>query len=155
MGANFQIDSLDKKILSMLTKNARIPFLEIARECKVSGAAVHQRVQRLLRLGIIKGSEYIVDPKKIGYQTCAYIGIFLENAGMFKNVREQLVKIPEIVQCHYTTGVYSLFVKVYAKNNDHLRSILADHLQSIHGISRTETFISLEENFNRQIPLGE
>lgn len=153
MAFTFQIDSLDRKIISLLTANARIPFLEVARECKISGAAVHQRVQRLTRLGILTGSEYILDAKKMGFNTCAYIGIFLENAGMFKHVVEKLKNIPEITQCHYTTGVYSIFIKVYARDNDHLRVVLTDHLQAIPGISRTETFISLEESFSRQLPV--
>jgi Lrp/AsnC family transcriptional regulator, regulator for asnA, asnC and gidA len=150
---NFQIDIIDKKILSLLSKNARIPFLEIARECHVSGSAIHQRVQRLTRLGLISGTEYVYDTKKLGYETCAYVGIFLEKAGLFKTVVQELEKIPEIVECHYTTGNYSLYIKVYAKNNNHLREILADRIQNIAGISRTETFISLEEQFRRQLPL--
>ena len=153
MNKNFQIDSLDQKILKLLVKNARIPFLEIARECKISGAAVHQRVQRLQRLGILKGSEYIIDAIRMGYNTCAYIGVFLDNAGMFKHVVDGLKKISEITEIHYTTGQYSIFIKVYAKNNDHLRLVLSDELQTIPGVSRTETFISLEEIINRQVPI--
>ncbi len=153
--SNSLIDSLDRKILSILTKNARIPFLEVARECNVSGAAIHQRVQRLTKLGIIAGSQFIVDPKKLGYHTCAYIGIFLDNAGLFPDVSERLLKIPEIIQCHYTTGQYAMFIKVYAKDNEHLRQVLADKIQSINGIMRTETFISLDVMVNRQLPILE
>ena len=149
----FQIDSLDKTILLMLSKNARVPFLEIARECHVSGSAIHQRVQRLTRLGLISGTEYVFDPKRLGYETCAYIGIFLEKASLYKLVVAELEKIPEIVECHYTTGNYSIFIKIYAKNNEHLRNILTEYLQAIPGISRTETFISLEESFRRQLPV--
>ena len=152
MAEKFQIDSLDRKILSMICANARIPYLEVARECGISGAAVHQRIQRLNRLGIVKGSEFILDPKIMGYHTCAFMGIFLERAGMFKSVVEQLNNIHEITECHYTTGNYSIFVKVYAYDNEHLKRIL-DKLQSIQGISRTETLISLEQSFNRQIPI--
>ena len=152
MAEKFQIDSLDRKILTMICANARIPYLEVARECGISGAAVHQRIQRLNRLGIVKGSEFILDPKTMGYHTCAFMGIFLERAGMFKSVMEQLKNITEITECHYTTGNYSIFVKVYAYDNEHLKRIL-DKLQSIQGISRTETLISLEQNFNRQIPI--
>jgi len=147
------IDSLDRKILSILTRNARMPFLEVARECHVSGAAIHQRVQRLTSLGIISGSEFIVDPKKLGYNTCAYVGIFLDNASLFPDVSEKILKIPEITQCHYTTGQYSMFIKVYAKNNDHLRHVLTDKIQSINGVLRTETFISLDAMVNRQLPI--
>ena len=152
MAEKFQIDSLDRKILTMICANARVPYLEVARECGISGAAVHQRIQRLNRLGIVKGSEFILDPKTMGYHTCAFMGIFLERAGMFKSVVDQLKRITEITECHYTTGNYSIFVKVYAYDNEHLKRIL-DKLQSIEGISRTETLISLEQSFNRQIPI--
>lgn len=147
------IDNLDKKILTIIQENARVPFLEVARECEVSGAAIHQRVQKLIKTGVIKGSEFTVDPKKIGYNTCAYIGIFLEKAGMYKDVVAELKKIPEIVQCDYTTGNYSIFVKIYTHDNHHLKNILADKLQSIKGISRTETFICLEESLSRHLPI--
>lgn len=155
MRNTFQIDNLDRKILSLLIKDARLPFLEVARECGVSGAAVHQRVQRLSRLGIITGSQFNLEPKRLGYHTCAYIGIFLDNAGISKYVAEKIVKIPEIVQCHYTTGEYALFIKVYAYDNEHLRKILGDKIQAIKGISRTETFISLDVLVERQLPVGE
>jgi Lrp/AsnC family transcriptional regulator for asnA, asnC and gidA len=102
-------------------------------------------------LGVITGSEFTVDPKKVGYSTCAYMGIFLEKAHMYKTVVKELKNIPEIVECHYTTGNYAIFIKVYTQDNEHLKNILADKLQSIVGISRTETFISLEEGFKRQI----
>ncbi|MBN1597363.1 MAG: Lrp/AsnC ligand binding domain-containing protein [Bacteroidales bacterium] len=150
-----QIDKLDRKILSILTRNARIPFLEVARECNVSGAAIHQRVQRLTKIGIISGSQFIVEPKKLGYHTCAYIGIFLDNAALFADVSERLFKIPEITQCHYTTGQYAMFVKVFAKDNEHLRKVLAEKIQAINGIMRTETFISLEVMVDRQLPIIE
>lgn len=153
MNKNYQIDSLDKKILSLLIRDARMPFLEVARECNVSGAAIHQRIQKLDKMGIISGSEYIIDPHKIGYHTCAYIGIYLEKASMYEDVVKELEKIPEITECNYTTGVYSIFIKIYAKTNDHLRSILVNQLQSIKGIARTETFISLEESFKRHLPI--
>lgn len=138
----------------MICANARIPFLEVARECSISGAAVHQRIQRLTRLGIVKGSQFILDPKIMGYHTCAFMGIFLEKASMFKSVVEQLDKIPEITECHYTTGDYSIFIKVYARDNEHLKFILVDKLQAIPGISRTDTLISLEQSFDRQIPVN-
>ena len=153
MENNLQIDSLDKKILSLITKNARIPFLEVARECNVSGAAIHQRIQRLMNIGVIKGSEFIINPGKIGYHTCAFMGIFLKKASLFDQVVEVLESIPQIVECHYTTGQYAIFIKIYAYNNEHLKSILHDKLQSISGISATETIISLEESFKRQLPI--
>ena len=148
------IDELDEKILKLITKNARIPFLEVARECGVSGAAIHQRVQRLLNIGVVSGSEFIVDPEKIGYNTCAYMGIYLEKAKYHIQVVKALRKIPEIVECHYTTGQYAIFIKVYAKNNEHLKSILSGRIQKINGIASTETFISLEESIKRTIPVS-
>jgi len=153
MEENLQIDTLDRKILSLITANARIPFLEVARECNVSGAAIHQRIQKLNRIGVITGSKFTIEPKKIGYKTCAYIGIFLEKASLYEDVLEDLRKIPEITQCHYTTGNYSIFIKIYTRDNEHLKKVLTDKLQSIPGIARTETFISLEEGFNRTIPI--
>jgi Lrp/AsnC family transcriptional regulator for asnA, asnC and gidA len=153
--ANLHIDKLDRKILAILTKNARIPFLEVARECNVSGAAIHQRVQRLIKTGVISGSQFVVEPKKLGYHTCAYIGIFLDNATFFNDVSDKLLKVPEITQCHYTTGQYAMFVKVYAKDNEHLRKVLAEKIQAINGIMRTETFISLEVMVDRQLPVLE
>lgn len=149
------IDELDRKILSFVMKDARTPFMEIARECGVSGAAVHQRVQRLVNMGVVIGSEFLVDPSKIGYQTCAYIGIFLKEASYYDDVVVALKNIPQVVECHYTTGRYAIFIKLYAKSNAHMKHILADHLQKIPGISATETIISLEESFKRQISAEE
>ncbi len=148
-----QIDNLDKKILSFVTQNARVPFLEVARECNVSGAAIHQRIQRLTNIGVIKGSEFIVDPAAIGYHTCAFVGIFLREASMFNKVVKQLNTIPQVVECHYTTGKYAMFIKIYAKSNEHLKDILHDQLQAIDGIASTETIISLDESFKRQFPI--
>ena len=153
MSPAYTIDKLDRKILALISKNARIPYLEVARECNVSGAAIHQRIQRLFDHGIITGSEFIIDYKKIGYSTYAFMGVYLEKASYFKNVMNELEKIPEIIECHYTTGNYSIFVKILTKNNDHLKDIIADKLQSINGISRTESFISLEERIKRQLPI--
>ncbi len=137
----------------MITHNARIPFLEVARECKVSGAAIHQRIQRLMNMGVIKGSEFIINPSKIGYHTCAFMGIFLKKASLFDNVVKMLEEIPEVVECHYTTGEYAMFIKIFAKSNEHLKHILHDRLQNIPGISSTETIISLDESFKRQLPI--
>jgi Lrp/AsnC family transcriptional regulator for asnA, asnC and gidA len=153
MESNLHIDSLDRKILSMITHNARIPFLEVARECKVSGAAIHQRIQRLMNMGVIKGSEFIIDPTKIGYHTCAFMGVFLKKASLFDKVVKMLEEIPEVVECHYTTGEYAMFIKVFARSNEHLKRILHDNLQNIPGIASTETIISLDESFKRQLPI--
>jgi Lrp/AsnC family transcriptional regulator, regulator for asnA, asnC and gidA len=148
-----EIDALDEKILRLITKNARIPFLEVARECGVSGAAIHQRVQRLLNLGVVSGSEFILNPLKLGYNTTAYMGIYLEKAKYHSKVVEQLVKIPEVVECHYTTGQYAIFIKVLTKTNKHLKKLIDEYFQEIEGIARTETFISLEMEFKRQVEL--
>ncbi|HEY3370476.1 MAG TPA: Lrp/AsnC ligand binding domain-containing protein [Prolixibacteraceae bacterium] len=147
------IDELDEKILKLITKNARIPFLEVARECGVSGAAIHQRVQRLLNLGVVSGSEFLVNPQKMGYFTCAYMGIHLEKAKYHQQVVAELTKIPEVVECHYVTGSYAIFIKVQTKTNKHLKKLIDEDLQEIEGIARTETFISLEMEFKRQVPI--
>lgn len=147
-----QIDKLDEKILQMISLDARVPFLEVARECNVSGAAIHQRIQKLTNLGIIKGSEYIIDANKIGYQTCSYVGIFLKDPGQFRYVVNELLKIPEVVECHYTTGQYDMFIKIYARNNKHMLSIIHEKLQPL-GLSRTETLISFNEAFRRNVPI--
>ncbi|NDW13398.1 AsnC family transcriptional regulator [Bacteroides sp. 214] len=147
-----QLDELDEQILQMIAGNARIPFLEVARACNVSGAAIHQRVQKLTSLGILKGSEYIIDAEKIGYETCAYIGIYLREPESFNDVIAALKRIPEVVECHYTTGKYDMFIKIYARNNHHLLSIIHDKLQPL-GLSRTETLISFHNEIRRQIPI--
>ncbi|MBQ7851886.1 MAG: Lrp/AsnC ligand binding domain-containing protein [Muribaculaceae bacterium] len=147
-----QLDSLDSKILSMLANNARKPFLEIARECDVSGAAIHQRIQKLTAIGVVQGSEMLIDPAAVGYETCAYIGFFLKDPSQFNNVVEELKKIPEVVECHFTTGQYDMFIKIYARNNDHLLQIIHNKLQHL-GLARTESLISFKEVFKRQIPI--
>ena len=150
----YQLDELDKQILRMIAANARIPFLEVARACNVSGAAIHQRVQRLTNLGILIGTGYFMDPSKIGYETCAYIGLNLKNPTEFDKVMEEVQKIPEIVECHYTSGPYDLFVKIYARNNSHLLSIIHNRLQPL-GLSHTETIISFKETRQQQVPVPE
>lgn len=147
-----QLDYLDEAILKLIASNARIPFLEVARECGVSGAAIHQRIQKLTNLGILKGSEFVLDSEKIGYETCAYMGLYLKDPEQFDTVFEGLKRIPEVVECHYTTGQYDMFIKVYAKNNHHLLSIIHDKLQPL-GLSRSETIISFHEAFKRQMPI--
>ncbi|MDR1859425.1 MAG: Lrp/AsnC ligand binding domain-containing protein [Bacteroidales bacterium] len=148
-----ELDSLDHKILTLITRNARMPFLEVARACGVSGAAVHQRVQRMASLGVIAGSEFVVNPEKLGYNTCAYMGIYLEKAKYHTRVAEALMKIPEVVECHYVTGQYAIFIKLLTKTNQHLKQIIDEGLQDIEGIVRTETFISLGMDFRRQVPI--
>jgi len=149
---NYRLDSLDEQILSLIANNARIPFLEVARECNVSGAAIHQRIQKLVNMGVIKGSEFVLDPEKVGYETCAYVGIYLKDPSTFDSVLNALKAIPEVVECHFTTGKYDMFIKLYARNNHHLLSIIHDQLQPL-GLSRTETLISFNEAIKRQMPI--
>lgn len=149
-----KIDNLDKKILEIITGNARIPFKDVAGVCGVSRAAIHQRVQRLIDLGVIVGSGYHVEPKTLGYSTCTYVGITLERGSMYKRVVEKLNHIPEVVECHFTTGPYTMLVKLYACDNTHLMDLLNNQLQEIPGVISTETLISLEQSINKEIPIG-
>lgn len=147
------LDQLDLNILKNLSINARKPYLEIARECGVSGAAIHQRIQRLTQIGIIKGSECLIDPAAVGYDTCAYVGLYLRDPAQYNSVVTALEKMPELVECHYTTGQYDIFVKLYARNNDHLLHIL-QKIQAL-GFARTETLISFKQIFKRQMQINE
>ena len=147
-----RLDSLDKKILGMIAQDARVPFLEVARACNVSGAAIHQRIQKLTSMGILRGSKFIIDPEKIGYETCAYIGLNLKNPESFDEVLNKLKEIPEVVECHYTTGDFDMFIKIYAINNHHLLEIIHDKLQPL-GLSRSETIISFNAAIDRQLSL--
>lgn len=148
------LDTLDEKILSLVATDARIPYMEVARHCNVSGAAIHQRIQKLIQTGVIKGSQYVLDPEKIGYGTCAFMGLFLKDPSDFDRVLEALKQIPEVVECHYTTGDYDIFIKLYARDNAHLLSIIHDKLQPM-GIQRSETIISFNEAFRRQLPIAQ
>ena len=150
--AQHNLDALDKKILRLIADDARMPFLEVARACNVSGAAIHQRIQKLTNLGVLKGSQFIINPEKIGYETCAYIGLYLKDPGQFDFVVEELKKIPEVVECHYTTGGFDMFIKIYALNNHHLLNIIHDKLQPL-GLSRSETIISFNAAIDRQLPV--
>lgn len=146
-----RIDNLDKRILNIIMKNARIASKDVAIECGVSRAAIHQRIQRLIEMKVITGSGYTVNPKSLGYNTCTYVGLTLEKGSMYRKVVQELEKIPEVVECHFTTGPYSLLIKAYARDNQHLMELLNDQIQHIQGVSGTETLISLEQSMNRQI----
>ena len=148
--AKTTLDAIDRKSLKFLIKNARTPFLEIARECGISGAAIHQRIRKLDESGVILGSRLLVDPRTLGFDVCAYIGIRLETPKELGQTLEELKKIPEIVECHFITGSYSLFAKLYCLDNDHLMKVI-ESLQIIPGISSTQTYISLKEAFQRQV----
>ena len=149
-----KIDKLDKKILAILSKNARIPFKDVAAECGVSRAAIHQRVQHLIETNVITGSGFDVNPLSLGYRTCTYVGINLEKGSMYKDVVKRLVAIPEIVECHFTTGSYTMLIKCYAKDNEQLMDLLNNKLQTIPGVVSTDTLISLEQSIKREIPVN-
>ncbi|NLZ74193.1 MAG: AsnC family transcriptional regulator [Bacteroidales bacterium] len=148
-----KIDKLDRQILDIISQNARIPFKDVAAQCGVSRAAIHQRVQRLIDLGVIVGSGYNVNPKTLGYTTCTYVGINLEKGSMYKRVVDELNKIPEVVECHFTTGTYTMLTKVYAQDNEHLMDLLNNKMQQIPGVIATETLISLEQSIKKEIPI--
>ena len=150
--AKEKLDRLDKQILKLVAADARIPFLEVARVCDVSGAAIHQRIQKLTNIGILKGSQFLIDPEKAGYETCAFIGLNLKNPEDFDQVLEELKKIPEVTECHYTTGNFDMFIKIYAQNNHHLLTIIHDKLQPL-GLSSSQTLISFHSAFERQLPV--
>ena len=148
-----KIDTLDKKILEIIMGNARIPSKDVAQVCSVSRAAIHQRIQRLIDEGVITGSGYNVNPKKLGYSTCTFIGLTLERGSMYRNVVPELLKIKEVTECHFTTGHYTMMIKVYARDNEHLMTLVNDRIQNIAGVAATETLISLEQSINRTLPI--
>tara|TARA_R110000796_G_scaffold250788_4_gene380671 strand:- start:24769 stop:25239 length:471 start_codon:yes stop_codon:yes gene_type:complete len=148
-----KIDGIDKKILRFLMSDARKPVLEIARKIGISGAAIHQRLRKLETSGLIAGSKFVINPKVLGYSTMAYVGIYLDKAMSNPVAVKELEKIPEVLECHYTTGNWSILIKVLCKDNEHLMQVLNNKIQQIGGVSRTETFISLEQQIERQITI--
>jgi Lrp/AsnC family transcriptional regulator for asnA, asnC and gidA len=146
-----KLDNLDKKILNIVMGNARIPSKDIAVQCGVSRAAIHQRIQRLIDMNVITGSGYQVDPHKLGFNTCTYVGVKLEKGSLYREAAAELCKITEVVECHFTTGPYSMLIKVYATDNGHLMQLLNDRIQQVPGVTETETLISLEQTLNRHI----
>lgn len=150
---NIQIDGIDKKILRALMADARTSVLEIARQVGISGAAIHQRLKKLEKSGLIAGSKFVINPKVLGYTTMAFVGIYLDKAVSNPQAVKQLKKIPEVLECHYTTGNWSILIKILCKDNAHLMQLLNTEIQSIAGVSRTETFISLDQQIERQIKI--
>lgn len=148
-----RIDNLDRRILEIILHNARMPSKDIAIECGVSRAAIHQRIQRMVDLGVITGSGYWVNPKELGYSTCTYIGVRLQRGAMYRNVVPELQKIPEVVECHFTTGPYTMLLKLYARDNAHLMELLNGKIQNIDGVTGTETLISLDHSIDRELPV--
>ncbi|MBO5699317.1 MAG: Lrp/AsnC ligand binding domain-containing protein [Bacteroidaceae bacterium] len=148
-----KLDLLDGKILEIISVDARVPLKEVADVCNVSRAAVHQRIQRLMDRGVIYGTGYNVVPKCLGYTTCTYVGIKLERGSMYKEVSKKLMDIPEIVECHFTTGPYTMLIKMYSHDNEHLMKQLNAQIQEIEGVLSTEALISLDQSFMRQLPV--
>lgn len=147
-----KIDKLDRKILEIISQNARIPFKDVAEVCGVSRAAIHQRVQKMVEMKVIIGSGYHINPKVLGYNTCTYIGVKLEKGSMYKDVVPEFEKIPEVIECHFTTGPYTMLIKLFARDNEHLMELLNSQIQEIPGVIATETLISLRQSFKREIP---
>ena len=148
-----EIDGIDKEILRYLMEDARKPILQIASKIGISGAAIHQRLRKLEQAGVISGSKFIVNNKVLGYSTMAFVGIYLEKASSNSEAEKELRKIPEVLECHYTTGNWSILIKIICRDNEHLMQLLNNKIQPIEGVSRTETFISLDQQIERQIQL--
>lgn len=146
MAKNLEIDNVDRKILALLIQDATLPYTEIAKKVYVSDGTVHVRMRKMREMGIIKGSQLIIDYGKLGWDITAFLGIYLDKSSLYNDAAEQLQSIPEIVEMHYTTGIYSVFVKIRCRDTKHLREVLHDKIQKVKGIQRTETFISLEES---------
>ena len=151
MKKEVEIDELDRQIIASLIRNAKRPYTDIAQELNVSGGTIHVRMKKLEDSGVVKGYNLDIDPSKLGYDISAFLGIYLDKSSLYHEVAQLLMEIPEIVNIHYTTGIYSIFAKIVCKDTSHLREVLHDKIQQIGGIQRTETFISLEESVNRQI----
>jgi Lrp/AsnC family transcriptional regulator, regulator for asnA, asnC and gidA len=155
MGQIVEIDELDAKILTLLLHNARMPFTDVANEVHTSSGTVHVRMKKLESLGVVRGAQLLLSPAKLGFDICAFLGIYLEKGSLYKQVVAELETIAEIIELHYTTGNYNILAKIVCRDTQHLRSVLNDKIQAIPGIERTETFISLEESLQRPISLEE
>jgi Lrp/AsnC family transcriptional regulator for asnA, asnC and gidA len=150
---NYQIDKLDRQILEILSANARTPYTEIAEKLIVSAGTIHVRMKKMEAAGVVKGTEIVVDSAKIGFDLTAFIGIFMDKGAIYQDVIKQLNAIEEIVEAFYTTGGYSIFLKVVCRNTENLREVLNEKIQKVDGIQRTETIISLEQSIRRKAPL--
>ena len=151
---NLEIDNTDLKILSLLMQDANMAYTEIGKRIFVSGGTVHVRMNKLRQMGIVRGSQLVIDHAKLGWDISAFLGIYLDKSSLYEEVARQLEDIPEVVNVHYTTGIYSIFAKIVCRDTGHLREVLHDKIQKVSGIQRTETFISLEESVNRPIPFS-
>ncbi|WP_395768713.1 Lrp/AsnC ligand binding domain-containing protein [Aquirufa sp.] len=153
MDKKTDLDPLDYKILEILVDNANLPYTEIGQRLDVSGGTVHVRMKKMESLGVVKGAQLLIDYSKIGWDISAFLGIYLDKSSLYEDVAKQLEAIPEVVNIHYTTGIYSIFAKIICRDTQHLREVLHDKIQRVKGIQRTETFISLEESLIRNTPL--
>ena len=153
MDKKTDLDPLDYKILKILVEDANLPYTEIGQRLDVSGGTVHVRMKKMESLGIVKGAQLLIDYSKIGWDITAFLGIYLDKSSLYEDVAKQLEAIPEVVNIHYTTGIYSIFAKIICRDTQHLREVLHDKIQRVTGIQRTETFISLEESLIRNTPL--
>jgi len=153
MESNYQIDNIDRGILSELMINAKVPYTEIAKKLIVSAGTIHVRMKKMEEAGIVKNSRLHINYELLGFDLTAFLGIYLEKGSTYTDVIQQLNLIPEIVEAHYTTGVYSIFAKIRCKNTKHMRQILNEEIQRIKGIQRTETIISLEQSIDKHIIL--
>ena len=147
-----EIDNTDLKILNLLMQDANMAYTEIGKRIFVSGGTVHVRMKKLEQMGIVRGSQLVIDHTKLGWDISAFLGIYLDKSSLYEEVAANLEKIPEVVNIHYTTGIYSIFAKIVCRDTQHLREVLHDKIQKVGGIQRTETFISLEERISRPIP---
>ncbi|WP_242922142.1 Lrp/AsnC ligand binding domain-containing protein [Pontibacter liquoris] len=150
---SYEIDNLDRQILHLLMQDVTRAYTDIAKELNVSGGTIHVRMKKLNEMGVVKGAQLLINPSAVGYDVCAFIGVFLEKGSEYKDAVAQMQQIPEIVELHYTTGSYSMFAKIICRDTKHLREVLNEKLQAIDGVQRTETLISLEESISRQITI--
>jgi Lrp/AsnC family transcriptional regulator, regulator for asnA, asnC and gidA len=153
MAENFKVDNVDLKILEILMQDAKKPYTEVAKKAFVSGGTVHVRMNKMEEAGIVEKTTLKVNYGKLGYDITAFIGIFLQKSALYDQVMAALKSIPEITNIHYTTGNYSMFVKMHVKDTNHLKQVLHDKIQQVEGIERTETMISLEESLDRSLNL--
>ena len=150
---HYEIDDLDRSILSILTEDAKTPYTEIAKKLIVSSGTIHVRMKKLEELGIVEKATLILNPQLLGYDLTAFLGVHLEHGSDYEEVVEKMKQVPEVVEAYFTTGNYSIFIKIYCKNTQHLYDVLNHKIQSIPNVLRTETLICLTESIKRQIKL--
>jgi Lrp/AsnC family transcriptional regulator for asnA, asnC and gidA len=154
MASKLNLDKLDLQIISAMMEDAGISYADLGKNLSVSGGTIHVRIKKLQESGVVKGTRLNVELKELGYEITAFVGIYLEKSSLYDTVAKDLKRIPEIVRLNYTTGNYSMFIEIVCRDITQLRHVLHDELQKIKGIERTETLISLEESFNRNVQVG-